>query len=45
MYLTGLQAGGLIGGIGLGILGIWLIYTGIGGVVNKAIGKQMFPHC
>ncbi len=45
MYLTGLQAGGLIGGIGLGILGIWLIYTGIGGVVNKAIGEQKFPYC
>ncbi len=45
MYLGGIQAGGLIGGIGLSILGIWLIYTGVGGVVNKAVGKQIFPLC
>lgn len=43
MYLGGIQAGGLIGGIGLIILGIWLVYTGVGGVVNKAVGKQIFP--
>lgn len=43
MYLGGIQAGGLIGGIGLSILGIWLVYTGVGGVVNKAVGKQIFP--
>ena len=42
MYLGGIQAGGLIGGIGLSILGIWLVYTGVGGVVNKAVGKQIF---
>ena len=43
MYLGGIQAGDLIGGIGLSILGIWLVYTGVGGVVNKAVGKQIFP--
>lgn len=45
MYFDILPVGGLIGGIGLGILAIWLIYSGIGGVVNKATGTQMFPLC
>lgn len=45
LYFGILPIGGLIGGIGLHILAIWLVYSGIGGVVNKATGKQIFPKC
>lgn len=45
MYFGILPLGGLVAGIGLHILAIWLIYSGIGGVVNKAMGKQIFPKC
>lgn len=45
MYFGILPVGGLICGIGMGILAIWLIYSGIGGVVNKATGAQIFPKC
>lgn len=45
MYFGILPIGGLIAGIGLNILAVWLIYSGIGGVVNKATRKQIFPKC
>lgn len=45
MYFGILSMGGLIAGIGLNILAVWLIYSGIGGIVNKATGKQIFPKC
>lgn len=34
---------GLIGGIGLVILGIYLLYSGIAMLVNMTIGKDLFP--
>ena len=45
MYFGILSMGGLIAGIGLNILAVWLIYSGIGGIVNKATGKQICPKC
>lgn len=44
-YFNILTTGGLVAGVGLNILAVWLMYSGIGGVVNKATGKQIFPKC
>lgn len=43
MYAGFGSAFGTVGAIGLVVLGIYLLYSGIAGLLNTALGKKVLP--